>query len=89
MRSWRRRVRGQHHYDVEPGMSPRLHHCDAIIIFLGRLLDVIEEFEAEHASWNGIGGSERIKEPDINSNEGGVPLRFKEKRTLAKPKERR
>jgi hypothetical protein len=55
----------RHHYTVEPGIMPRLHHHDTVIIFLGRVVDIIEESEMGHASWNGIEGSEGIKEPSI------------------------
>jgi hypothetical protein len=66
MMGWILTVRGRHHYVVESNISSRLHHRDAIITFLGIVLNIIEESEAGHASWNGIGDSERIKEPYIN-----------------------
>jgi hypothetical protein len=54
---------GRHHYIVEPNISLRLHHHDAITTFLDMVLDIVKKSEAGHAS--GIKGAEGIKKPCI------------------------
>jgi hypothetical protein len=43
-------VLGRHNYAVISGIIYRFHHGDAIIIILGRVLDIINESEAGYAS---------------------------------------